>query len=79
MGFVHRPLADLEGKMGLTLPEFLELTIPTAVGGHEGRQGMILYMLEVYRQGDIMVETEDVIERKTKELVMHKKSRSDRS
>jgi hypothetical protein len=42
-------------------------------------RGMILYMLEVYRQGDIMVETEDVIERKTKELVMHKKSRSDRS
>ena len=40
---------------------------------------MILYMLEVYRQGDIMVETEDVIERKTKELVMHKKSWSDRS
>ena len=39
MGFVHRPLADLEGKTGLTLPEFLELTIPTAVGGHEGRQG----------------------------------------
>ena len=42
-------------------------------------RGMILYMLEVYRQGDIMVETEDVIERKTKELVMHKKSWSDRS
>jgi hypothetical protein len=77
MGFVHRPLADLDGKMGLTLPEFLELTILNAVT--RGARGMILYMLEVYRQGDIMVETEDVIERKTKELVMHKKSQRDGS
>ena len=65
--------------MGLPLPEFLELTIQTAVGGHKGRQGDDPVYAGEYRQGDIMVETEDVIERKTKELVMHKKSKSDRS